>query len=270
MSRWGRFPDSDEAAYYEFLCKRAGLKVRYCAEQFENDNSTTSNLLKALKRTMAGEYSRELSVKISDGQRRLASMGFWQGGPAPFAMARKIVDQHGTQKETVAHGQWKSISTDRVVLVPGCPQAIKTVRLAFDLYTKEHKSRHEIADILNAKRMFRNNHPWTLPMLQGLLTNPVYKGAYAYGRHDRRLSRKLPPDKWLVREHAFPAIIPEAQWNKAASQMQEEVKPLVDAEMLEALKRLWKRKGKLSTRLINAASDVPSAPAYRYHFEGNQ
>ena len=176
VSRWGRFPDSDEAAYYEFLCKRAGLKVRYCAEQFENDNSTTSNLLKALKRTMAGEYSRELSIKISDGQRRLASMGFWQGGPAPFAMARKIVDQHGTQKETVGYGQWKSISTDRVVLVPGSPQAIKTVRLAFDLYTKEHKSRHEIADILNAKRMFRSNHPWTLPMLQGLLTNPVYKG----------------------------------------------------------------------------------------------
>jgi len=67
VSRWGRFPDSDEAAYYEYLCKRAGIVVRYCAEQFENDNSTTSNLLKALKRTMAGEYSSELSVKISAG-----------------------------------------------------------------------------------------------------------------------------------------------------------------------------------------------------------
>jgi DNA invertase Pin-like site-specific DNA recombinase len=55
VSRWGRFPDSDEAAYYEFLCKRAGFKIRYCADQFENDNSTTSNLLKALKRIMAGE-----------------------------------------------------------------------------------------------------------------------------------------------------------------------------------------------------------------------
>jgi hypothetical protein len=29
---------------------------------------------------MAGEYSRELGVKVSVGQRRLASMGFWQGG----------------------------------------------------------------------------------------------------------------------------------------------------------------------------------------------
>ena len=63
VSRWGRFLDSDEAAHYEYLCKQAGITVHYCAEQFENDNSTTSNLLKALKRTMAGEYSRELSLK---------------------------------------------------------------------------------------------------------------------------------------------------------------------------------------------------------------
>lgn len=76
VSRWGRFPDSDQAAHYEFLCKRAGIAVRYCAEQFENDDSVTSNLLKALKRTMAGEFSRELSVKVSAGQRRLASMGW--------------------------------------------------------------------------------------------------------------------------------------------------------------------------------------------------
>ena len=27
VSRWGRFPDCDESAYYEFLCKRAGLAV---------------------------------------------------------------------------------------------------------------------------------------------------------------------------------------------------------------------------------------------------
>src|SRR5215468_12078957 len=39
VSRWGRFPDVDESAHYEFLCKKAGIGVRYCAEQFENDNS---------------------------------------------------------------------------------------------------------------------------------------------------------------------------------------------------------------------------------------
>ena len=34
VSRWGRCQDADEAAHYEFLCKRAGIHVHYCAESF--------------------------------------------------------------------------------------------------------------------------------------------------------------------------------------------------------------------------------------------
>ncbi len=37
VSRWGRFQDADESAYYEYICRRAGIQVAYCAEQFEND-----------------------------------------------------------------------------------------------------------------------------------------------------------------------------------------------------------------------------------------
>ncbi len=33
VSRWGRFQDADESAYYEYICKRAGISVRYCAER---------------------------------------------------------------------------------------------------------------------------------------------------------------------------------------------------------------------------------------------
>jgi len=41
VSRWGRFQDADESAYYEYLCKQAGIDVHYCAEQFENDGGPT-------------------------------------------------------------------------------------------------------------------------------------------------------------------------------------------------------------------------------------
>jgi hypothetical protein len=37
VSRWGRFQDADESAYYECICKRAGISVEYCAEQSAND-----------------------------------------------------------------------------------------------------------------------------------------------------------------------------------------------------------------------------------------
>src|SRR6476660_8169157 len=46
VSRWGRFQDIDESAHYEFICKQAGIKVAYCAEQFDNDGSLMSSIVK--------------------------------------------------------------------------------------------------------------------------------------------------------------------------------------------------------------------------------
>ncbi|WP_327196223.1 recombinase family protein [Sphingomonas sp. SRS2] len=57
VSRWGRFQDADESAYYEFICREAGIAVQYCAEQFENDGSLSATIIKSMKRAMAGEYT---------------------------------------------------------------------------------------------------------------------------------------------------------------------------------------------------------------------
>jgi DNA invertase Pin-like site-specific DNA recombinase len=92
VSRWGRFQDADESAYYEHLCSRAGILVHYCGEQFDNDGSIGSILLKSVKRVMAGEYSRELSVKVFAGQCRHVEHGFRQGGPAGFGLRRLLID----------------------------------------------------------------------------------------------------------------------------------------------------------------------------------
>lgn len=54
--------DADESAYCEYICRRAGIAVHYCAEQFENDGGPVSTIIKSVKRAMAGEYSRELSI----------------------------------------------------------------------------------------------------------------------------------------------------------------------------------------------------------------
>jgi hypothetical protein len=46
VSRWGRFQDADESAYYEYRCRRAQIAVHYCAEPFQNDGSLTTVLMK--------------------------------------------------------------------------------------------------------------------------------------------------------------------------------------------------------------------------------
>src|SRR5262249_34941252 len=62
VSRWGRFQDADESAFYEYSCKRVGIDVRYCAESFGQGDTLLAAILKNLKRAMAAEYSRELGA----------------------------------------------------------------------------------------------------------------------------------------------------------------------------------------------------------------
>ena len=104
VSRLGRFQDTDEAATYELRLRSAGIEVQYASEQFRNDGSIGSSIIKTVKRAMAGEYSRELSVKVFAGQSNLIRLGFRQGGAAGFGLRRLLVDQSGSSKTSQQEG----------------------------------------------------------------------------------------------------------------------------------------------------------------------
>jgi DNA invertase Pin-like site-specific DNA recombinase len=145
VSRWGRFQDVDEAAHYEFLCKAAGNPVHYCAETFSNDGSMPSLIMKALKRTMAGEYSRELGVKVLAGLRRLAKQGFKSGGSPGYGLRRMLVSPNGIPKQALAPGERKSIATDRVVSVLGPTHEVQCVRDIYRMFISEGRNPEGIA-----------------------------------------------------------------------------------------------------------------------------
>jgi DNA invertase Pin-like site-specific DNA recombinase len=156
VSRWGRFQDADESAYYEYICRRAGIQVAYCAEQFENDGSPVSTIVKGVKRAMAGEYSRELSAKVFAGQCRLIELGFRQGGPAGYGLRRVLIDQSGIgQGRTGSRGEHKSLQTDRVILQPGPDAEVAVVNQIYRWFVDDNLTESEIAERLNAKGAHR-------------------------------------------------------------------------------------------------------------------
>jgi DNA invertase Pin-like site-specific DNA recombinase len=140
ISRWGRFQDIDESAYYEFVCKQNGIHVAYCAEQFENDGSLLSSIVKNIKRVMAAEFSRELSVKVHTGQCRIASLGYRVGGPLTFGLRRELIDENQRSKGGLAKGDRKSLQTDRVRLQLGSDEEASIVRCIFHQFVVERKS----------------------------------------------------------------------------------------------------------------------------------
>lgn len=139
VSRWGRFQDVDESAHYEFVCKQNGVKIAYCAEQFDNDGSLLSSIVKNIKRVMAAEYSRELSVKVHTGQCRVASLGYRVGSPLTFGLRRELVDESQRSKGELNKGDRKSLQTDRVRLRFGSKDEAAIIRWIFHQFEKERR-----------------------------------------------------------------------------------------------------------------------------------
>jgi DNA invertase Pin-like site-specific DNA recombinase len=181
VSRWGRFQDSDESAYYEFICKEAGVAVEYCAETFENDGSLTATVIKNIKRAMAGEFSRELSVKVFAGQRNIASKGFHVGATPGYGLRRFLLDENGCRKIELTFGQRKSIQTERVILVPGPPDEIETVHCIYSLFIDQRQSLNAIARTLNRNGIANvSGRAWTSISVRQVLANEKYIGTCVY------------------------------------------------------------------------------------------
>jgi len=281
ISRWGRFQDADESAYYEYLCRRAGIAVEYCAEQFDNDGSPISTIVKGVKRAMAGEYSRELSTKVFAGQGRLIEKGYRQGGPAGFGLRRTLIDEHGVIKGLLNRGEHKSIQTDRVILTPGPAEEVNLVRNIYQAFVHHGRSESEIAANLNEQGGTTDLcRPWTRGTVHQILINEKYVGDNVWNRRSFKLKKKRvqnQPEMWIRAQDAFQAIVERELFEAARTIINARSFRLSDEEMLQSLRELYRQRGLLSGIVIDECDGLPSSSAYSsrfgsllraYHFVG--
>jgi len=243
VSRWGRFQDADESAYYEYICKHAGITVQYCAEQFENDGSPVSTIVKGVKRAMAGEYSRELSTKVFKGQCRLVELGFRQGGVAGYGLRRLLIDQSGKPKTQLQPGEQKSLQTDRVVLVPGHRRSELLWRRIYRLFVHDGRTETEIADELNRGGLHTHKSlPWTRGTVREVLTNEKYIGHNVYNRVSFKLKKKRvrnPQKCGCGHNHAFEPTVEHDEFVCRAAIMIDRHRRFSDEELLDRLQN-WR------------------------------
>lgn len=270
VSRWGRFQDTDESAHYEFLCKSAGVPVHYCAENFANDGSLPSLIMKAIKRTMAGEYSRELGTKVLAGQKHLASLGFKQGGLPGYGLRRMLISQAGVPKQELVSGERKSIATDRVVLVPGPSNEVECVRDIYRMLISERRPVYAIVRELNRRGIpYLGNSKWDYRAVYTVLTHPKYTGCIVFGQTSSRLyapTTRLPKSEWTMKPGAFTPIVDEATFEHAQEILKERTINRSDEEILGQLKQLLMAKGRLSLSMIQKCPDLPSPSTFRHRF----
>ncbi|RYF16556.1 MAG: recombinase family protein, partial [Oxalobacteraceae bacterium] len=270
VSRLGRFQDPDEAATHELRIRTAGIQVEYCAEQFRNDGSISSSIIKTVKRTMAAEYSRELSVKVFAGQANLIRRGYRQGGAAGFGLRRLLVDVNGEAKGELGRGEQKSIATDRIILVPGPIEEVTVVQEIYRLFTLEGKAERDIAGLLNARGIRTDLYrPWTRGTVHQVLINAKYVGDNVWARTSFKLKREHvqnTEEHWIRAEGAFTAIVDRDAFARARAIIDARSERLSDKAMLELLASIFAAKGMLTGLIIDEAEDMPSSSAYRTRF----
>jgi DNA invertase Pin-like site-specific DNA recombinase len=269
VSRWGRFQDIDESAHYEFVCRQAGVTIQYCAEQFENNNSASSQIMKTLKRVMAGEFSRELSVKVLAGHKRGAGLGFRQGSIAGYGFRRLIVDASGKPKTFAAPGERKFFQTDRVVLVPGPHDEIRTIRKIYRLFVIDRMPQTRIAAILNERSLPNSmGNRWTSKNVSHILTNEKYIGNLLFNRTTKRFQGRSinnPTTMWIRAEGAIERII-EPELFARSQKILANPRRFTKSQLLDHLSAAWCANGYLSSRSINAIKCMPSTITYNEAF----
>lgn len=269
VSRWGRFQNADEAAHYEYICKRAGVNVQYCAEQFENNDSLITTLLKGMKRAMAAEFSRELSVKVLEGQKRLTRLGFRRGGTPGYGLRRMMIDEHGRPKGLLAFRQEKNLQTDRVILVPGPANEVEIVRNIFHLFVHDHVSPTNIVRRLNKQGIVNAwGNTWAPNNMFKLPRNESYIGDLVYNRTTAKLLSKRRPNPrsmWIHKSGAFEPIV-DRELFEAAQRLLNNSWTFTNGELLDYMTVMLCVNKKLTSRIIKARKYGPSINAYYFRF----
>jgi DNA invertase Pin-like site-specific DNA recombinase len=271
VSRWGRFQDCDESAHYEYLCRRAGIRVEYCSEPFRNDQTAMSMVMKHLKRVMAAEYSRELAAKISAAKRRIAGMGYRMGGSAGYGLRRMMIDAQGRPVGALNHGQEKHLQEYRVILVPGPAEEVRIVRWAFQKAASGWGPTRIARGLARRGVVNKTGKPWCKTRMMFLLANEKYIGNVVFARTKVSLTEPkvwTPPETWVRHNGAFQGIIAPELFRRAQDAISRWTSRIPSDEALRKLRRLFERHGHLSAKLINSAPDMPGSVFYEERFGG--
>lgn len=268
VSRWGRFQDTDEAAHYEFLCKSAEIPVHYCAEEFTNENLPVNAILKAVKRTMAAEYSREMGVRIFAGCKKIVETGFKSGGLPGYGLDRMMVSASGQPIRILHRSEMKSLRTDRVILVPGPQEEVAWVREIYRLVIENNQTPYRIAKDLNRRGVPCPGRAWDSARILRILTDPKYTGFNVWNRTSFRLGTRRtfhPRSEWILKSGAFAPIVDYEVFQAAQRTLADQRTPYSKEELLERLRVLLRKHGDLSLRLL-LAEGGPSYHTFGKHF----
>lgn len=180
---------------------------------FQNDNICTldgdAELRLTIMASIAQDEVRKLSERCKFGFRRAIEKGTVLGNDRIWGYRK---DRGG------------------LIIVPEEAQLVKKI---FEMYVYDGFGIRRIADTISAQGyMNKNNNPFSFSTVNGILSNPKYKGFYCgnkthkldYRRNDRV---EVPAAQWVMYKDCdrVPPIVSEQLWDKANELMSKKAAP---------------------------------------------
>jgi hypothetical protein len=225
--------------------------------------------MKALKRVMAAEYSRELSDRMVQALSHLVTEGLWAGALPGYGLRRMLVGKNGVRRGWMDAGERKALHDEHTVLVPGPSHEIKVIKEIFRLYIDEKRTMVYIASKLNGLGIFRGKVPWNYHAIRKVLFSEKYSGSVVWRRCTQKLKSRcipLPRNEWVVAKNVIAPVVDRSTFEAARKEWLSRTKQFSDAECLDRLRALLKRLGRLNALLINKSPLTPSSTAYVNRF----
>lgn len=242
VKRFGR-TDNDEAGYYRFVLRRAGVEVAYVAEHFSGDD--TDDLLRPVKQWQARQESKDLSRVTIRGQLSLSEGGWWMGGTPPFGYdlfyhdssgkaymrlrflengEKQVLDSSGKVSRLLPRGERMAAGDkDRIKLVLSLPERVALVRRIFKMYLEGHGFK-TIANRFNEEKIpsprdgnWSRIHDglWSMESVRAIVTNPIYVGDMVWNRRAQGRFHKISGKSAVSRgslESGRLGFNPEDEW----------------------------------------------------------
>jgi len=165
--------------------------------------------IKSVKRSMAGEYSRELSTKVFQGACRLIQLGFEQGGAAASVSGECLSTRQALPRGSSRLVNRKACRRTGLCWRPGLRRSRRLFVGSTPRSSIEQKTERQIADALNERKVLTDlGRPWTRGTIHQILTNGEVHREQRLSRTSFKLKRKhvLNPREMWIRADVRPSL----------------------------------------------------------------
>ncbi len=130
-----------------------------------------------------GEYLRNLASDTMRGLLSQVMAGEMIGGKTPYAYAKKIVAEDGSERIYKRRQKHRKLSAEHAFWIPGDPCEIQVLHRIFQTYAGGELGLSCLAQSLNADLIpSPQSGTWCAGTIRGILLNPVYTGDLVWNK----------------------------------------------------------------------------------------